>query len=167
VGGWGPILGDEGSAYALTLAGLRAVARAADGRGEPTNLTDRFLTRLGLGQPAELIPLVARGGWDRSALASLAPLVLEAAESGDVVAHDLVEQAARELAETAAAVVRQLGLTARAVPVALSGGLLQESEPYRQRFERQLRGLGVEAQPVAVVQEPAEGAVRLAQGLFR
>jgi N-acetylmuramic acid 6-phosphate etherase len=161
-GGWGPILGDEGSAYALTMAALRAITQAADGRREPTTLADRLLPRLGVQQPAELIPLIARGGWDRQALASLAPLVLEAVGSGDAVAHDLVEQAARELAETAVAVLKKLGLTSGPIPVALAGGLLQESEHYRQRFLRLLQALGVEAQPVAVVQEPAEGAVRLA-----
>ncbi len=42
-GGWGPLLGDEGSGYAIALAGLRAAARAADGRAPATPLTDRLL----------------------------------------------------------------------------------------------------------------------------
>jgi N-acetylmuramic acid 6-phosphate etherase len=48
-GGWGYLLGDEGSAYALVMSGLQAVARAADGRGPATALTERFLKRFGLG----------------------------------------------------------------------------------------------------------------------
>ena len=35
-GGWGPLLGDEGSGYAIALAGLRAAARRCDGRAPAT-----------------------------------------------------------------------------------------------------------------------------------
>ena len=41
--GWGYLLGDEGSGYDIAIKGLRAVARAADGRGRPTELTHRIL----------------------------------------------------------------------------------------------------------------------------
>jgi N-acetylmuramic acid 6-phosphate etherase len=160
-GGWGHLLGDEGSAYALVMAGLQAVARAADEIGPPTRLTERFLTRLGLGQPQELVPTIYRGGWDRAALAGLAPLVLEAAETEDPVAANIVNEAARALAATAAGVVRKLGLAPDA-PLALAGGVLRASTSYRQRVLQALAALGVHPNPVTSVEEPAEGAVRLA-----
>src|SRR5207302_776208 len=61
-GGWGPLLGDEGSGYAIALAGLRAAARSADGRAQVTPLTDRLLAAYGLTRPQELIGAVYRGG---------------------------------------------------------------------------------------------------------
>src|SRR5205823_10053657 len=104
-GGWGSLLGDEGSAYILVTDALRAVAHAADGRGPATDLQRRFLDHLGLQMPQELITCLHGGGWDRAALAGLAPLVLEAAETGDAVAAELAERGAAELATAALSVV--------------------------------------------------------------
>jgi N-acetylmuramic acid 6-phosphate etherase len=157
-GGWGALMGDEGSGYAIAAAGLKAVARAADGRDPATALTELLLTVLGISRPEELIATVAH---DRAAVAALAPVVLDAAAAGDAVADDIVRTAAAELASAAAAAARQLAL-GPAVPVALAGGLLLESADYRRRFLAALAGCGLTADPVAVVAEPAEGAVRLA-----
>ena len=159
-GGWGPLLGDEGSGYAVALAGLRAAARAADGRAAVTPLTDRLLAAYGLTRPQELIGVVYRGG-DRAALASLAPVVLEAAEAGDPTADHIVREAAGELAAAAAAAARSLELGAT-FPVALAGGLLVSAAGYRERFLSALTDRGLVPGPVALVTEPAEGAVRLA-----
>jgi N-acetylmuramic acid 6-phosphate etherase len=161
-GGWGYLLGDEGSGYALVLAGLQAVVQAADGRGPTTRLTERLLAAMELKEPQGLVHAVYGGKWDRAALAALAPLVLEAAEVGDAVATEIVRRAAHELARTAAAVARRLGLDPQAVPVALAGGVLLGSPGYRQCFLQALQGLGVHADPVAVVPEPAQGAIRRA-----
>jgi N-acetylglucosamine kinase-like BadF-type ATPase len=161
-GGWGHLLGDEGSGYALAVAGLRAVARAADGRGPGTALAERLLTPLGLRQPQELIGAVYGGGLDRTALAALAPAVVAAVEEGDEEAATIVREAAEQLAATAAAAVRALGLEPSAVPTALAGGLLLGSPGYRRRVLDCLAGLGCQAEPVGLVTEPAEGAVRLA-----
>ncbi|WP_390891127.1 N-acetylglucosamine kinase [Gemmata palustris] len=159
-GGWGPLLGDEGSGYAIALAGLRAAARSADGRAPVTPLTDRLLAALGLKRPQELVGVVYRGG-DRASLAALAPVVLEAAESGDPVADSIVREAASELAAAAAAAARALDLGA-SFPVALAGGLLVSGPGYRERFLAALSERGLTAAPVTLVREPAEGAVRLA-----
>jgi N-acetylmuramic acid 6-phosphate etherase len=160
-GGWGYLLGDEGSGYALVTAAMRAVARAADGRGPATRLTERFLTRLGLQQPQDLVSAVYGGSWDRAALASLAPLVTALAAE-DAVAAAIVDEAARELAETAMAVVRQLGWGAVPIPLALAGGLLLADADYRRRVSEALKRLGIAVGPVDLVAEPAAGAVRLA-----
>jgi N-acetylglucosamine kinase-like BadF-type ATPase len=162
-GGWGPRLGDEGSAYAIAMSALQAVVRAADGRSSATRLTERFLNRFGLHQPQELVAAVYRSGRDREDFAALAPLVVELAEI-DPVAEQIVETGARELALAGQAVVRRLGWTGP-VPVALSGGLLLGSEGYRRRVLGALRALGIGPDPVQLVEEPAEGAIRLALSL--
>jgi N-acetylmuramic acid 6-phosphate etherase len=160
-GGWGYLLGDEGSGYALALAALRAVARMADQRGPATSLMDALLSRLGLKQPQELIAAIYRGGMDRPAIPSLAPVVLEAADSGDEVARAIVQKGAEQLALTVAAVARQLKLDSP-VPLALAGGLLLASASYRQRLLQALADAHLRVEPVTLVPEPAEGAVRIA-----
>ncbi|MCZ2342300.1 MAG: N-acetylmuramic acid 6-phosphate etherase [Bacteroidales bacterium] len=159
-GGWGPLMGDEGSGYAVALAGLRAAARATDGRGATTALTDRLLAAFGLHSVEDLIGVVYRGS-DRATIASLAPVVLAVADEGDAVAEDIVRNAAVELAAAAAAAARPLGFGSP-IPVALAGGLLVSSNSFRTRFLEALTHRGLQPDPVAVVAEPAEGAVRLA-----
>jgi N-acetylglucosamine kinase-like BadF-type ATPase len=160
-GGWGHLLGDEGSGYALVLDALRAVARAADGRGPATRLSDSLLAALNLAQPQQMVSALHGGAWDRSALAALAPRVVEAADAGDEVASDILEQGAQDLALAAAAVACSLRLTGP-VPLALAGGVLLSSASYRQRFLHALSSRGVQAASVTLVSQPAEGAVRLA-----
>jgi N-acetylmuramic acid 6-phosphate etherase len=158
-GGWGPLMGDEGSGYGIALEGLRAAVRAADGRGPATQLTEHLLAALKLTRPEELVGAVY--GSDRTSLAALAPVVLQAAAAGDATADAIVARAADELAAAAAAAARQLGL-GPAFPVALAGGLFVSSADFRQRFLAALAGRGLRADPITTVTEPAEGAVRLA-----
>jgi N-acetylglucosamine kinase-like BadF-type ATPase len=116
-----------------------------------------------LRRPQELVPTIYQGNLDRAALAAWAPLVLDVADSGDTVAVQIVEEAARELAHTAAALVRTLDFAPRAIPLALSGGVLLASASYRKWVLAALESLGVCADPIIVVHEPAQGALRLAR----
>ncbi len=160
-GGWGYLLGDEGSGYAIGLAALQAVVRASDGRGEETSFSQSILERLGLKLPDELIASVYQRSIDRSAIAALAPLVLNAAEAGDAVASDIAQVGAAHLAAAIAATARQLKLP-KAFPLAIAGGLLLASARYRERLIHSLAVLGINPDPIALVDEPAQGAVRLA-----
>ncbi|QDU20877.1 N-acetylglucosamine kinase [Urbifossiella limnaea] len=162
-GGWGYLLGDEGSAWLVGLNGLRAACRAADRAGPPTRLVDDFLKRLGTTDPRDFIPATYRGVWDRSAIAGLAPLVLEAAEAGDDVAHKLVVREVTELARTAATAVDAAKLPKLGLPVAVAGGLIAGSPFYRGLFVEALRGHGIHPGAVTVVDDPAVGAVVLAR----
>lgn len=164
-GGWGYLLGDEGSAFALGLNGARAVARASDGCARPTVLTEKILGFMGLREPLEMIDAVYRGPWDRAKLATIAPIVLAAAEEGDAVADQIVESEASELARTAAGAARKLNLPAEHVPLAVTGGVILNSLHYRNRFLAALRDVGICPEPVTPVEEPAEGAVRIARRL--
>lgn len=162
-GGWGYLLGDEGSAYMLTVTALRAACRSFDGIGPSTKLVNAFVKRMNLSAAPDLIPAVYRGAWDRSAIAGMAPLVLELAESGDGVAAEIVKQQARELASTAAGAVKANGLPMLELPVALAGGVLTNSATYRHEFLAGLRQSGIEPGDVQLVKEPAVGAVVLAR----
>ncbi len=160
-GGWGYILGDEGSAYGIVTDALRASARAADQRGPRTALLERFLLKLDLSKPGDLIPTIYGGAWDRARLATLAPLVMEVADSDDV-ARSIVTHAATEIALAVRTVAGKLDLTGRKLPLALTGGVVLANESYRRFIVAALAGAGIDADPVTLVAEPAEGAVRIA-----
>src|SRR6185437_8372183 len=164
-GGWGYLLGDEGSAWLVWLSGLRAACRAADGAGPPTKLLDAFLANLGTRDPRDFIPAVYRGVWDRAAIAGLAPLVVATAEAGDAVAHKIVVRQVTELARTASAGVEANKLPRLGLPVAVAGGLIVGSAFYRELFVEALRGLGIHPGCVNPVADPALGAVIMARKL--
>jgi N-acetylmuramic acid 6-phosphate etherase len=160
-GGWGALLGDEGSGYAIVMDALRNVCRVADGRQPSGSLSDRLLRSMGLIDATQLISAVHGGAWDRTRLAGLAREVIQAADEGDPVAEEIVGCQAGELAGCVAAVFKALGLR-NGVPVALTGGLMTKAATYRARFVRRLADLAIEPSPLLVVPEPAEGALRMA-----
>ncbi|PSQ73550.1 MAG: N-acetylglucosamine kinase, partial [Bacteroidetes bacterium QH_6_64_77] len=92
-GGWGYVLGDPGSGYAVGRAGLRAVAAAFDG-GADTSLRARVDERWGIDGREVLIRRVHE---DEFALQDVAPLVMEAAANGDAVAADILTSQAAAL----------------------------------------------------------------------
>lgn len=156
-GGWGYLLGDEGSGYAIAMRALRAVVNAVDGVGPATTLTERFKERLQIRDGRELVPMVHGGTLDRPALAALAALVIEQGAT-DAVAASVVEEQATALARTAVAAATKLDMTE--FPLALAGGLLVSSDGYRQRVLLAMRE-AVQPGPITLVREPAEGALRL------
>jgi len=165
-GGWGYLMGDEGSAFRLGLQGLRAACRCADGIGPATKLLPEYLAQLGTKDPRDFIPAVYRGSWDKAAIAGLAPIVLELAELGDEMARQIFHAETLELARTIAGAVSKGGLPKDGVPIALTGGLVLHNTPFRERLLANLPICGVTPGPVGLVDDPARGAVVLARKLL-
>jgi N-acetylglucosamine kinase-like BadF-type ATPase len=166
-GGWGYLIGDEGSGFDLARGALRAVTQAEDGRGEPTRLRGAILTHWGIESVSELIPRVYRSGLAPADLAGLAPLVVRTAAEGDAVAQRLIERASAALADTVIAVARQLRFRESEIPLALTGGLLLETEWLRTSLVAELKNRGTNFSPITLVHEPVAGAVRIAIELMR
>ncbi len=160
-GGWGHVMGDEGSGYDIGRASLKAAARVADGRGPATVLLDLIMRAWDLDEPSAMMGQVYPE--DKGGVARLSALTFTAARAGDAVARDIVERAAGELALAALTAGAPLHFSA-GLPLALAGGLLVHEEDFRaavlERIGRR-RGLG----QVAVVAHPAERAARAAHAL--
>lgn len=161
-GGWGYLLGDEGSGYAIAMAGLNAAAKASDGRVGSTILVERLLEAMNLKKPSDFIPAVYRGSWDRAAIAGLAPIVVEAAEQQDGTAMFIIRDHARALAHTVIAAAKALDLPTDGLPLALAGGALLGSNHYCGLVIDGLIERGIRPDPVTHVGDPALGAIRIA-----
>jgi N-acetylglucosamine kinase-like BadF-type ATPase len=166
-GGWGHVLGDEGSGYWIGRRALASVMREGDGRGPSTVLTARVLAHFGVQRPSDLVHLVYYGGVTLPSIASVAPAVQAARAEGDEVAIRILDEAADELSLAAASVVRQLSLEGEAFPFLLAGGIF-EGVPWlepavEERILRLAPGAGVRRLGVA----PAHGAVALALQALR
>jgi N-acetylmuramic acid 6-phosphate etherase len=163
--GWGYLLGDDGSGYAIGRAALRAVVRAADDRGPQTALTEAILTHWSLRQPQDLIAHVYAPATQRADIAALAALVQMVALRGDAVAGAILRNAGRELAIAVEAVARRLALTG-AIPCALTGSVILKGQSVRAAFVAATVERGLTLSPLTPVPEPAQGAIRLAKALL-
>ena len=137
-GGWGHLLGDEGSGYRLVVEALRAVLRARDGWGPPTRLDEALRAALSLANWDQIIARVHGGDLDREHLAAAAAAVFATARSGDQVATEIIRSGAAGLGQQVGAVARRLDM-AEEVPVACIGGVFGEIETLWPHLERAAR----------------------------
>lgn len=126
-GGWGPILGDEGSAHGLVMEGIRSVLHAIDGSGPETSLHDDLLAALGLADWNEIIQAIYGGGLSRDRIADACPVLFIAARMHDEVALGVIQNGLSELGKQIATVARRLNLPSP-VTVACSGGVFEEPD---------------------------------------
>lgn len=162
VGGWGMLLGDEGSATDIAVQALRAVMRALDGRGEPTALCEQMMDYFGLKQPWEIVGRVYRDHLPRHVLAGFAVRVSQAADAGDQVAQRLLREAGETLGNDVLVVARRLFTPEEAFPIVLGGGVFRAGEwvvaPLRERVLAEYP----QAQIILPTVSPAVGLARLA-----
>ncbi|MGI9428803.1 MAG: N-acetylglucosamine kinase [Bythopirellula sp.] len=164
VGGWGYWFGDEGSAYWLGQAALRAIAQATDGRGPDTLLSEKVLDRLELTNPRGILAELLEQGDTRLAIADLADLVCEAAEQNDAVANSLLDEATHHWIQHLTCLADQLGMD-RPLRIALAGGVFAGSQLARDRFTERLVEQQLSTEPNELVRVPVLGCVLLASRL--
>jgi N-acetylglucosamine kinase-like BadF-type ATPase len=165
VGGWGYHYGDEGSAYWIGRRALEGIARAADGRGPTTGLTEAITGRLQVDDPRAMLAALEKSGNVRGAIASLADCVEATAQAGDALAFQIVEQAAQELAHMIVTLARQLKL-GDVFPLALAGGVICGSQLLQDQLTAELKRRSITPDPVKTVPHPVAGCLRLACRAF-
>lgn len=161
-GGWGYLLGDEGSGFWIGRSALSAIVRQADGRGPATRLTTLVLEKLHLSNPGELIHEVYYRDLHRHSVAALASLVQRAADEGDAVAADILQRASGELVAAAASVTSRLEMRGDAFPTFLAGGIFKVVPWLIADVTSRLSEVAPRSRVLLLEAEPAVGAVRLA-----
>ena len=158
-GGWGHLIGDEGSAYAVAMAAVRTITQAADrGTPPPDALWNALQRHLGIQTPSELIAFVY--SHPKAEIAALCRTVSDCAESGDPTATALLQQAGQDLAAMARLLVERAPTTAP-LPLCCSGSLLTKNAIVRAAFEDALRAAELPISSVSDLQEPTRGVLSL------
>jgi len=124
-GGWGPLAGDEGGGAGIAQTALHIIAKASDGRGSPTALTERAAEYFRASGPDNLIVAIYSPQIDNSRIAGFARLVVETAIEGDAAAKEILSEAGEELGIAAVAVITKLGLAKRKIPIGCVGSVFR------------------------------------------
>jgi len=160
-GGWGRIVGDEGSGVILGREGLSAVARHMDGRGKPTALTGLIASNFGLSTAEKIINAVYRENFD---VATIAPLIIEAAVARDIECGRILNKATFELAEHVRVLVRKIEESAHArskIPLVFIGSLIANDNVYQKILVHKITFSMPQVNIVLPKAPPAYGAVLL------
>jgi N-acetylglucosamine kinase-like BadF-type ATPase len=165
-GGWGHLIGDEGSAYRIVLDALRLVARRTDGRdprpGGHDPFAERICASLGVANASEIVTTIYSPEFTRARLASLAPEVLAAYTELPETGASLLRSAGAALAEMVAATARSLDWTSGLLPLAMAGSFLLATKPVQQAMIDQLTRDGYQMD-IGAVTDPVRGALVLAE----
>lgn len=157
-GGWGHILGDAGGGYFLSVQALRLILREYDLHRGEVQFTEKVLRALSLNNLDELVRWAQTA--DKMELATLVPVVFEAAAHGDTRVMEIIEEGALCLCEYTEAVASRLHLLAP--KVILLGGLFHRDSIYTHAFRRKLKKNLPDARVAAAERTPELGAAWLA-----
>lgn len=160
-GGWGYLIGDEGSAYRIGQAAVQAVSRTVDRRGSETELLRRIVDKLGIHHPSELVDAIYGASSPKSAIADLASEVFSAAAS-DAVADEIIRQAQCDLAGLVSSLAHRLALHDD-LSLALTGGVLLNQTRFRDGLLNQLADEGISVTSTRLVHDAVLGAVAMAR----
>ena len=160
-GGWGPIIGDEGSAYGVARTALAAIVRAFDGRGPQTKMVDLLMAEYKM-SPEELPRFVYSTSTHADDIARFTKVVSDAANDGDAVARAILDDAGRELGLCITAVAKRLNLGSQTFPVSYVGGVFNAGELLLQPMRAMLKSAAPAATLAPPLRKPVEGAAMMA-----
>ncbi|MEH2260654.1 N-acetylglucosamine kinase [Nostoc sp.] len=162
VGGWGYILGDEGSAYKIAIAGMNAALKSYDGRDISTSLVEGFKQHLNLASIEDLIEVIYRREWGVKQIAALAPVIDLAAASGDEVANNVIDDVVKELVKATSTVINAIFSADSVLDVVTTGSVWRGKSKIHQRFAASLIKKFPNIKVIFPRYEPAYGAGLLA-----
>jgi glucosamine kinase len=160
-GGWGHLLGDEGSGYWLGIESIKAALRDREASGPETALSQAAPAFFGAPSVEALASRVYSKPLTKGEIAAFAIETAKLAERGDAVARELYERGARELGAQVAAVIRQTGLRG-AFPVGLIGGAFKAGAVLVEPLAAAIHEHAPDAQVSVVEMAPAGGTLMLA-----
>lgn len=125
VGGFGYLVGDEGSGYWVARKGIGAALQDFDHSGPKTKLTDMLKEELNLERLDKILDFIY--STNKSEIARLATVVIQGYEQGDIVSNEIIQKAAYYLSRMVITLVKELQMTEQSYPVIYGGGFLTNS----------------------------------------
>jgi len=139
LGGFGPVISDEGSAHDIAVRALRACIHSGWFRERRTTLRERMLRETGCEHAYELIGYYHYRETTRSEVAALAPAVDAEAEAGDRIARRIIEDAARDLGDLALCALTEAGMVGEPYPLIPAGSVAKRSRIFWDTVVRHVR----------------------------
>lgn len=161
-GGWGYLLGDEGSGYYIGQQAIMAALKDLDGRGMATSLRAMIEQKYSLSSIDLIISQIYSGKIDRSEIAGLTPAVFAEYEKGDQASQIIIETAGCEIGKIVTAVSRRMGLAGQQVQVALIGSVFKQRHILLPFMEKEALKVVAKVDFVDPMFEPAIGSAVLA-----
>lgn len=170
-GGWGYLIDDAGSGYWIGMQAIRAVVRAADGRGPATSLTEAILGELMLRDVADLKQVVYSQAHGKAQVAHLSKLVFSTCETCET-ASEIIKAAVNELTALVTSIAVRLEFCSPALPnnppssgkygLAIGGGVILSQQQFRTDILQNIENAGTQLSSITLVDQPASGALKLA-----
>lgn len=161
-GGWGPLAGDEGGGAGIARSALHAIAKASDGRGAKTKLSEVAIEYFRAAHIEDLTIAIYAPQVDNQRIAGFARYVIETAQEGDEVAVKVLEEAGKELGLAAHAVIAKLKLQKKKFPIAYVGSIFNAEELITKPFLEVVHGIAPNAVLIAPQLPPALAAAKIA-----
>ncbi len=163
-GGYGHLISDGGSGYAIGRDGLAAAVHSYDGSGKQTSLLEAVFSYLNISDIRQLIQYVYGEDADKKRVAKMAEVVFQEAEAGDAVAIEILAQEAKALAKLVVPVAEKLGLEKERI--AFLGGVMN-NKCMEENVTRVIKQYYPKMQVVSPKCDAAAGAVLLALEMIK
>jgi N-acetylglucosamine kinase-like BadF-type ATPase len=158
VGGFGRLIGDEGSGYSIGRKAVQEVSKVLDGRGKETLITKLIIDKMKISSANSLINKIYNNDYD---IASLAPVLISAAEKNDRLAINILEQEAEELVQHIKAIMKKMKV--KKLKVAFSGSLITNNNVYLKILTKKIKTSLPNISITKPELSPVEGAILMAK----
>jgi len=166
-GGWGPIAGDEGGGATIARRGLQAIAKASDGRGGLTKLSEAGVDYFRTSTPENLLVAIYSPQMDNAKIAGFARLVVETARKGDKIAIEILNESGLELGLAVNAVIKKLNLERKKIPIGYVGSIFRAAELITDSLLETVHRFAPEAYLSEPLLQPARAAAQSAFEMYR